>query len=61
MIDHISQSIVLAQGEPILGVLFMTVLVGGIGAALAYTGWMAIKTRTANARKLERLWANEDG
>ena len=52
---------ILADGGSFLTALIMTLVCGVLGVALTYTGWIAIKTKKAKARKLERIWANEDG
>ena len=52
---------ILADGGSFLTGLFIALICGVLGVALTYTGWIAIKSKKAHARKLERIWANEDG
>ena len=52
--------VLIAEGS-FLAILGMSLLCGFLGVGLIFTGLHAIRTKTANARKLEKLMANRDG
>ena len=53
-------TLLLAAGSPVT-MLIVSILVGAVSVGMIFGGRHMIKTKSAGARKLEKLWADQEG